>query len=313
MKTVKSKLSISTMAIISLVFFGIVSCSKSSSGGGGTTPPPVTLLGGYASSDSVASAALVAYWPFEGNSNETKMGLTATANGVTYVSGIRGMAYQGDSGSYATLAIPSADTATLANLASYSVSFWYYLPAQPYDTLGVNDPGGIFFMGGTNTPNELIYEFEHYTTGNDSVNFHNGFDNLGAPAGAYGGFTMAAWDTLGVGQWIHLVTTYNDTSSTYVVYEDGNPITNASAWGYALSNILYQEQAQTIPEGPISFSTDEPVSFTIGTWPAGLYGVSATLGLHGWFLGKLDELRLFKIALTQQQITGLYLNGLAGR
>src|ERR1700734_4144221 len=97
MKTVKSKMSFLTLGIVSLALFGVISCSKSSSGGGSTTPP-VTLLGGFASSDSVEPAALIAYWPFDGNSTEKVAGLVGTSTGVTYVTGLRGMAYQGSVG-----------------------------------------------------------------------------------------------------------------------------------------------------------------------------------------------------------------------
>ena len=46
---------------------------------GGSTLPPI---GGFNSSSDVASANLVAFWPFEGNFTETKQNLTGTNNGA---------------------------------------------------------------------------------------------------------------------------------------------------------------------------------------------------------------------------------------
>lgn len=309
MKKVKSKFQFLAYTVMALTAIGLGSCSKSSSGGS-TTPPP---LGGYVSSDSVASSNLVLYWNFDGNANETKMGMTATSNAVTYTTGVRGQAYQGGTGAYATLAIPTADTAALSTgLGSYSISFWYKMPSQQPD----GNPGGVFFLSGTNTLNELIYEFEHYApVSGDSVNFHNGFTNLGSAG--WQGFTMAAWDTSGIAKWVHLTATYDGTSSTYVVYENGTPIYNASAWGYLLSNILYQgannPPGSDITQGPIKWTGDAPKTIYIGTWPPTLYGVSATLGANGCFLGNIDELRVFNKALSQQEVAGLFLNGQAGR
>ncbi len=75
----------------------LASCSKSSSGGGTTKPPPPSNPGGYDSANQIQPSALVAFWGFNGNFNETKHNLTATASGtVTYTTGVKGQAYQGN-------------------------------------------------------------------------------------------------------------------------------------------------------------------------------------------------------------------------
>jgi hypothetical protein len=311
MKTITSKLTVLLMlATVVMATFTIQSCSKKSSG---SSTPPVTLIGGYASSDSVAASNLVLYWNFDNSVSEKELGLTpASSSGVTYTTGIRGQAYQGGSGVSAIFAVPSADQSKL-NLGSYSISFWYNMSTQQPS----GDPGGVFFLSGTQTGdwNELIYEFEPYSpVSGDSVSFHNGFNNIGAPAGAYAAFTMQAWDTLGTGAWTFVTCTYDGPSSTYIVYEDATPIQNASAWGFQTSNIIYQQSSTTGPvEGALNWSADLPDSITIGQWPAdNSYGVSTTGG-HSCYMGQLDELRLFNRALKQSEVTGLYLNGLAGR
>jgi hypothetical protein len=304
MKTVKSKFHLMAVSALALGALGLGSCSKSSDNS--TTPPPPELIGGYVSSDSVAAGNLVAYWPFDGNVNDTKGGQTGTATGVTYASaGVRGQAYQGAAGAYATVT-PSA---AFNSLGSYSLSVWYKLAAQPAD----GDPAGLFFLTGTNTLNELIYEIEHYAPVSlDSTKIHHGFTNLGSPA--WQNFTMEAYDTNAIGKWVNLITTYDGPSSVYIIYQDGVAIGNSSAFGSSINpTTLYTDDTKATLQGNLSWASDPPQSIILGTWPATLYGVSPTLGSNGCFEGQMDELRIFNKALTQKEAAGLYLNGLAGR
>ena len=317
MKKVKSKLSLLLLGgIVFMVLASVESCSKSSS-------TPITPIGGFDSSGAVEPQALVAYWNFDNQSNETISGTAAYSTGVTYGTGIKGEAYQGAAGAFDTLPVPAA----FNSLPSYSISFWYQLPAQIVNNAGVgpNNAQGLFFVSPQNPGSyaDLIYELDQPNgtqIGTDTIPIHTGFTNL-ASAG-WQGFTMAAYDTSTFNNdWIHVVTTYDASTSTYVIYQDGLPILNQSAFGTATSNILYQGALGSTPppalQGALGFtnstSTDKPTSITIGTWPAGLYGVSSTRGGNGCFLGKLDELRVYNIAISQKDVTGLYLNGLSGR
>jgi hypothetical protein len=124
---------------------------------------------------------------------------------------------------------------------------------------------------------------------------------------------MEAFDTAAIGKWVHFVMTYDGPSSTYVVWQNGTQTMNSSAWGKNLSTVLMTNNPGGVPLGNISYATDPPQTVYIGTWPPGLYGVSATLGANGSYLGKLDELRVFNRALTQQEVAGLFLNGQANR
>jgi hypothetical protein len=160
--------------------------------------------------------------------------------------------------------------------------------------------------------NELIYEIEPFhPVSNDSVKIHHGFTDLGSPA--YQGFTMESFDTAAIGKWIHVVTTYDGGSSTYVVYQNGVPINNSSAFGVNTSTAMWTDGSKTTPLGNLSFASDPPKMIIIGTWPATLYGVSPSLGANGSFKGQMDELKIFNKALSQQEVAGLYLNGKAGR
>lgn len=303
MKTVNSKM-LFLAAVTGLAFFGLQSCSKKSSG-----PPPPTLIGGFASSDSVEPQALISYWPMDGNLNDTKGGANATGVNVTYVAGVRGQAYQGDSTAYASF----TPTAAMTGLQSFSLSFWFYQPAQP-DTSPYT-PQGIFFLADQGGANPLIIaEEQPYTPlAGDSVLLHAGLDFPAATQ--WNGWTMAAFDTAAIGKWVFFTMTYNGGTSTYTVYQDAVAISNQSAYGWNTSTELLQGPTGSTPQGNMNFTSDPPVEGTIGTWAPGVYGVDATLGSNhpsNW-AGKLDEIRLFSMALTQTDIAGLYLNGLAGR
>ncbi|MDP4214050.1 MAG: LamG-like jellyroll fold domain-containing protein [Bacteroidota bacterium] len=320
MKTRNLKFSMSMIGIAILVAGMLPSCSKkSSSGPTGPGDTTVILLGGYASSDSVAPSDLIAYWPFDGNANDAKGGLTATTTGATFTAGLRKQAYQGAAGAYATLTPGTA----FSSLSSFSVSVWYNLPALPV----AGEPGGMFFLSGA-TPaqdgNLIILEADVPSpsqVGTDSVKIHHGFTDPGSPN--YKGFTMESYDTNAVAKWEHIVMTYDAGSSTYVFYQNGVPIGVNSAWssgGYVTPTTMYDGplplgsgSPATALLGAINFTSDPPTNIIIGTWPAGLYGVSSSLGAHGSFLGQMDDLRVYDKALSQGEVAGLYLNGKVGR
>jgi hypothetical protein len=305
MKKVKSKFSLLMIVGITFAAISIVSCSKSSS----SKPPPPTPIGGYVSSDSVAADALIAYWPFDGDANDHKGGLTATTAGtITYsATGIRGKAYQGATGAYATY-VPPASFPT--SLGSYTVSFWYNL-ASNVDT---NTTQGVFFYSGATQQGELINEFESPANKNltgDSLRIHPGFWDIG-DAPNYALFVPETFNTSAIGKWVFFTVSYNGGTSTYTTYQNAVPTGANTAFTngmYTTPDPLYTDGSKATPLGPLKF-TDAPQSIIIGSWPDGLFGQkSATAN----YLGQLDELRVFKRALTQTEVSGLYLNGKANR
>jgi len=305
MKTVKSKLPILFIMAAGIGLFGMVSCSKSSSGGGGPTGP--VLIGGYASSDSVAASNLIAYWSFDNTMTEKVSSLSATDSGtVTYATtGVRGQAYQGDSGVYATYTPGSAFGA----LQSFTISFWYKLPANQTQ---LTKTQGVFFLEGSTQQNLLMVEIEPYAAVSlDSVRIHPGFNDIGGPA--YQLFVPETFDTLAVNKWVFFTVSYNGGTSTYTTYEDANPTganTAFTSGQYITPDLMYTDGTMATPLGNLSFASGLPTKIDLATWPDGLFGQSAS---SNSFLGQLDELRVFNKALTQLEVTGLFLNGQAGR
>jgi hypothetical protein len=314
-----------TITVTASTSSGSITLTITTAAGSTTTTVTIvglTPLGGFISSDSVEAAALISYFPFNGNVNDTIGNQTGTAVGVTYISGVRGQAYQGASGAYATAPASTA----FKNLLSYSVSLWYNLPTA-VKTPTTGPAQGMFFLSGDTTGshgNYLILETDVPSASQlaaDSVPIHHGFDNLGGVPGSWQNFTMNSFDTA-TSNWVHVVMTYDGPSSTYVFYENGQPIAVSSAYGVSASTTLYDGplpvgsgSPATELMGNLNFSgfDDPPTTLFIGAWPPGLYGVSATLGASGDFQGALDELRVYNIALKPSDVVGLYLNGLAGR
>jgi hypothetical protein len=306
MKKVKSKFSLFMIAGITMAAISSVSCSKSSSN---NTPPPPTPIGGYVSSDSVAADALIAYWPFDGDMNDHKGNLTATAVGTpTYATtGVRGKAYQGNQGVYATL-VPPASFPT--SLTSYTISFWYNLAAN----VDTNTTQGVFFYSGVTQQGEIINEFEspaHKNLTGDSVRIHPGFWDIG-DAPNYALFVPETFNTSAIGKWVFFTVSYNGGTSTYTTYQNAVPTGAVEAFTngqYITPNPLYTDATKSTPLGNLKF-TDAPQSIVVGSWPDGMFGQVAA---KACFLGKLDELRVFKRALTQTEVSGLFLNGQANR
>ncbi len=305
MKTVNSKM-LFLAAVIVVGLSGLESCSKKNSSSG---PPAPTPLGGFVSSDSVEPQALIAYWPMDGDANDHKGGITGTPVNISYTAGVRGQAYQGSSNGYVSF----TPNAAFQGLQSYSVSLWFWQPSQPVGT--PNTPQGMFMVADANTNPDLILENEHYApVSGDSLRLHAGFYH--AQGVTYQGYIMEEFDTAAIGKWVHFAMTYNGGTSTYVVYQDGVAMPNSSAFGDGTSTVILDGPPNATPASPLvgnlNFTTGA-TNGTIGTWTANTFGVSPTLGSNGCFLGKLDEIRVFNIALKPTDVAGLYLNGQAGR
>jgi len=305
-------------AIAALALWG--SCSKSSS-----LPP----IGGYNSSNDIAPTNLIAYWSMDGNATESKQNLSGTNTGGTFVAGQKGQAWQGAGNSYINYG--SAGTALTA-INSYTLSMWFNEPAQP-----VNNPGasyvagqgaqGVFFMydnAATGTAWNLLHlDFEPYTPKSlDSVRIHAGFNNTGSTG--WQGIVPQGFFTNAIKKWVHLVMTYDASSSTYVLYEDGVPVGAQTAWtsgGYATPDPIYNgplpvAAGGTQPMGSISFK-HAARGLIIGAFPQVLSLSGSDIGgpqpWSGNFQGAVDEIRVYNKALGAADVGSLYQLELAKR
>jgi hypothetical protein len=240
---------------------------------------------------TIASANLVAYFPFNDNATETIANLTPTAQPlVTYVAGRRGKAYQGADGAHLLYTLPTASK--LKSLTSFSVAMWFKSP------LVTGDPEPIIMQIGKSDDlywGNLTLALNRLSATADSLQLKAFFLKTGAEwSGQHISYSNTMFQ---VNQWMHLVFEYDGATSKYVIFKDGvKVITNsgvedrkANAAGDALGNL--------------SFLNADVIN--IGAWRPKSEG-TATDAWMGWFKGNLDELRVYDKALTAAEAKSLY-------
>ena len=288
---------------ISLVLAGtflfsavLTSCSKNKS----TPDVPLPPIGGYASSDSVAAANLVAYWNFDGNQNEIKSGTPATSSSrATYMTnGVKGQALMLDSGYVFYNSIPALNAMT-----TFSVSAWVQV-RNNYDTLGNAFTSMIFQLSKPNSTFgniNLGLETSWKPATNDSLVVHgwytdpsNGLqDNRNDPFGTPP--VGVVLDT--AGHWINVMMTVDNSSPVNcLIYANG---VNIGAYNTRGTNV---------------YTPMTPSSVIIGGWLNNVPGQPHTSDTwpHA-FVGGIDQVRVYNKVLSPDEISALYQLEKAGR
>lgn len=258
-------------------------------------PPPVA--GGFVNSREIASANLKGYWAFNGSLIDSVTGVSAANQGVTFVPGKKGEAYQGTNTAYATFD-PSA---ALQNLKSYTIAFWIN---SPVNTGAI----GIFTIARTDDfwGSLDIYQ-DNGGTGDKAV-FKVHMYNSAVPWS--GQFT----DTkVNFGSWVHLTATYDAATSVFNIYQNGSAlgVNTAANPGNTIAPTLHGSDPNSppvTPYGNLTFINATKAAFgafQFQTNPSLTNGASA----QGWatnFAGELDEFRIYDRALTGQEVSALY-------
>ncbi|HYF32802.1 MAG TPA: LamG domain-containing protein [Chitinophagaceae bacterium] len=262
-------------------------------------PPPI---GAYTNSSEVAPADLVAYFPFDGSVADAKGGVTGgtISGGGGFTAGKKGQAYQGAANAF----IAYANSGPIGTLTSFTVSMWintnrHQGGAQGVFTVTKADGSfwGNFFMliegAGPNDKMLVKVHFEKNVAGVSNVEHWletTGKIRENFMADMYGG-------------WRHIAFTYNEATSKFAMYVNGTklPFNDPTV----PRNDEDRFASAGVPLGPLSFKS--PARFVIG-------GFQNQLGApynnpEPWMLpytGKLDELRFYKKALTDQEINALF-------
>ena len=225
------------------------------------------------------------YAPFEDSPDDSAQYQAGTATDVTYVNGINGKAYQGAAN--AQIQYPSA--VRMAQMTSFTVSFWMNTEkhdggAQAIFMLPNTEDfwGNLFAMiEGNNNPDDDTMLLKFHFAGN-WVEFtgNNGLDRL---PGMYG-------------QWRHLAFTYDENTSKFAVYLDGEALPLPAA--------VTDRVKDGAPLGPLAFSNVS--RFVIG-------GFQQHIGIRtpadAWMLhytGMLDQFRVHTRALSAAEINELF-------
>jgi hypothetical protein len=261
------------------------------------TPPP---LGNYNTSDDVSAENLIAKWTFDETVTESKQNLTGTNTSTTFTNGIKGKAFQGAANGYVVYNNPG----TIVTLQSFTVSFWMKAPPTGGNARGIFSLNNQADFWG----NLDIYQENFSST--DTAFFKVHINNDNAPSWK-GQFTDAKIGAA-INRWVHMAVTYDAATSVFNIYANGAP-QGVSSGGNPpntrgpilrgadplTSNALY---------GPLKFVN--ATAMVIGTWQFQTNpSLTNSAGSQSWagnFTGALDEFRIYKKALTAQEVTALY-------
>lgn len=297
---------ISSLAVLAV---SIMACKKSDNP---NNLPTVTsadyegTIDGYKSSDEVASKNLIAYWNFDGSLNEKITGTApTTTDGSAFVdAGIKGKALSLNAG-YLYFA-KQFDAFKTDNFKSFTISTWVQILNNGTKKTMVFQlarsgvfNGNINFILNTNAfPATNTDELKVNPTftgvnGNMQDNVNTKRDNPGDV-----NYFPYLTPKIGATKWTHLLLTYEATTGFFNIWADGIKI-----GAFPSRNV-----------GATSFKSYEPSEVIIG----GNYNVipGKAIGTNVDFApmtGRIDELKIWNIALTDAHIKALYNLGKAGK
>lgn len=304
----------------------LVSCSSDST----TSPTPLPPIGGYSTSDEVSAANLISKWSFENNITDIKTNNTGVGTNVAYTAGAKGNAWDGSS-SQARYAIYNGATA-IGALNSFTFAFWMNTANTVPDT-GTPEQGkgaqGIFSLV---KPTEFWGAINIFLE-NQNTEFPNKLRVKLLVENKRSGVTWQSQSPVvniddKLNTWIHVAFTYNASSSKMSVYVDGQSAGSIDGayspeGGYAGSYTVFGNDpgGLTNPNNaPLwgdldfggSYSQIVLGSHQFTTTPS----LTSAHGSEPWatnFVGKLDEFRIYKSALSGSDVGALYELEKAGR
>jgi hypothetical protein len=263
--------------------------------------PPI---GGYNNADEVAKADLVAYWPLNGNGNESLSSTApATVKNVTWATGVKDQAASFNVGFLAYNAIATLGT----NLQTgFTISAWVKL-ANNGSTgsviFSMSRPnewaGNINFMSETGwmpaTSDSLTVK--GLLVSSTDLGWQDTRNTVKANAGDIAAGHIAYPNKIG-GKWAHAVYTWDNATRLAKIYVNGVKISNP-VW--EARGAAGQTFGMTTPTRPIigAFETFA-TGATTDSWNTGL-------------VGQIDEVRVWKRALILSDIGALYELEKAGR
>ena len=270
------------------------SCSSTS------TPDPNA---GKTDPTTIAKADLVAYFPFNGNGNDSITGMKPTANpNVTYVTAKRKSGYKGVDNAYFLYTLPSSSK--LRTLQAFSVAMWINEPQIPNEVapvpmiLQISNSDDYFWGNLSLTQDRMGTAIAPVDSLNLKTVFHsqtavwnNQFINFPNPA-----FQAA--------KWMHLVFQYDNITSTFSIYVNGAKVIIPDSWALRFADAKPATGVQP-PFGSMVFNKAD--NLVIGGWLTKILQVPpATDEWMGWFKGTMDELRIYDRALTTTEVKSLY-------
>jgi len=245
--------------------------------------------------NTIATANLVAHFPFDGNAVERIANLSPVVQpGVTFVPGRRNQAFQGAINAHMRYNLPTGSP--LRTLTSFSIAMWLRSP------LVTGDPVPTIFEIGNSADlfwGNLKIHLDRLPATADSLNLRVFFRKDGVPwSGQHIGFGSRLFT---VDRWMHLVLQYDAVTSKFTIFLNGARVpTNPGVedrWAEG------PDVTPRRPLGALNFVNADVIN--IGAWRPRTEGPALDPWM-GWFRGNLDELRVYSRALTATEVTSLY-------
>ena len=302
----------------------ITSCSKDDD----DTDPVLPPIGGYSSSDSVAASNLVAKWSFENSLVESKNNIAGTGTNVNYSAGKKGQGWQGSS-TQASYAVYNTPSSWAAGLTSYSIAFWVNTdsmklpqaaPTQGYGAQGlmaIVDEAG--FWGGAN----LFFENRDASHG-DSLRLKLLIRNTRTGV-IWQDQGPIVWIPNSLNKWIHVALTYDAGTSRFSAYVDGvlggkMEVPYGPASGGTYNQYANDPGGLANPNGAAIYGPIQLPASTKVVLGSHQFTTTPALNTGGtqqpWattYAGKMDEMRIYKSALSASDVSALYQLEAAGR
>ena len=273
-----------------LLAFNLQCCTKEPEddlGGGGN--------GAYTKSDDISPSNLVAKFSFEDAITDAKGNISGeSSNSITYGTGIKGKAYQGDIAGYA---LYSNISPAISGLQSFTVATWV-------KTTNHTDGAESWFqvLNDSNWIGNLFVIQESGAEGNDSVRIKLTFNKWDAPSWKEQWVDMNGNNRLIIGnnEWQHFTATYDAISSKFLVYINGK----LQAMTDDVSNRFGDDPANGGgPLGPLKFKG--ATRFVFGCYNNHLPGNTPDPWMKH-FDGGLDEFRIYNKALSSSDVESLH-------
>lgn len=267
------KLNIIYTAIL-LTFIGLSfsSCQKSFDP---DSYAPKLNIGGYTSAKEIASGSLVAHWSFDDNLTDSVSTTAGVATGTTFTAGLKKQGFQGAVNSYVVSNTPEA----VRNLKSFTAMLWFN------SKLNTNAVGLLDIANSTAFWGNLSIFLESggsATTGKLKIHVNN--NGVDAWLGNYD--LSNPWE-----KWNHLALAYEQTTSTFIVYLNGNKLATQTIANYGPINF---KNADRMVFGTLQFQTTPSLTSATGKQDWASYHT-----------GQLDEVRIYNKALTAEEIGSL--------
>lgn len=269
------------------LLFTASSCQKNFDAKSYAPSKPLQSFGGYTNSSDIESAALVSYFPFSNSLKDSLSATTGVATKTSFAKGVRGEGLQGADNGYVISDVPAA----VQNLQSFTISLWVKMGQNTNGAVGLfdidnNQAGGAGFWG------SMAIFFDNGATATTGVLKVHVFSAPGSPTGLdawEGGYTVTnPWNV-----WSQVVVTYDNPSSTVIVYFNGVQVGTNTVAGFKLN----WTTAQKMVFGTLQFQTTP--------------SLTANTGAQGWasyMTGVEDQVRIYNKVLTAKEIK--YLNEL---